>query len=141
MQGFDLRKLVELRGFEPLTPSMRTLGNEVRSGSLELVGDRSQPDGAARSRWRCCTRALYGFWLGGRGHGPSASDSGGVARPSVRAGCGIPLLTWFPICEVAWRAGRRGTVVMNVEVFSVHWPSEQIRAAVLGQSTGVRSGR
>src|SRR6516164_10573012 len=32
MQGSDLRELVELRGFEPLTPSMRTLGVEVARG-------------------------------------------------------------------------------------------------------------
>ena len=29
MQGSDLRELVELRGFEPLTPSMRTLTARV----------------------------------------------------------------------------------------------------------------
>ena len=30
--GLDLQFLVELRGFEPLTPSMRTLGSEVAGG-------------------------------------------------------------------------------------------------------------
>jgi hypothetical protein len=35
-----------------------------RSRSLALVRDRPQSEGTARSRWRCCTYALYGFRLG-----------------------------------------------------------------------------
>jgi hypothetical protein len=55
----DLLVWVELRGFEPLTPSMRTLGAEVARGRWGRSLPGCQSVGGVRGRQRCCTCLLY----------------------------------------------------------------------------------
>jgi hypothetical protein len=59
---------VELRGFEPLTPSMRTPGEEVRCGSMRGQTPGRVPSvrhsAGAVAVLRCCTRVIVELRLG-----------------------------------------------------------------------------
>jgi hypothetical protein len=71
-QVSDLRLWVELRGFEPLTPSMRTTGRAVSHGRSRKCRVRTGLLGAAPRRRGCCTSVL---------HVASCSRSGPTALP------------------------------------------------------------
>ena len=57
--GVEL-KVSELKGFEPLAPSMRTLGGEVVGGRWGGSPVRRELAEGVHGRLGCCTRVLYG---------------------------------------------------------------------------------
>jgi len=117
--GVDLPAWVELRGFDSLTPSMRTLGGEVVRGrwrSLGQVRGRWQSEGVARSLWRCCISVLYDWRLnlsatGGQRSSPPVRDTG-ITRNRPRPGVVGWLrecrgrTSWYPVRGIP-RAPRR----------------------------------
>jgi hypothetical protein len=81
--GSDLRVWVELRGFEPLTPSMRTTGGrvvQVRSGMSDV---RISLDGYGHRRRGCCTLVLHPDALTLKCQQAQTHGSGGGRPPTT----------------------------------------------------------